>query len=103
MIPHQRRMNPYIQCMVEDMKIRNFSDRTIDSYTWHHFPKHRHPIHKPTTRRHFPRKMSPLRRRADPRRLPPAPELERRSRCTQLLNASRRPSRLWHRPPLCSR
>jgi hypothetical protein len=28
-------MNPYIQRMVDDMKIRNFSDRTIDSYTWH--------------------------------------------------------------------
>ena len=35
MIPYQRRMNPYIQRMVEDMQVRNFSDRTIDSYTYH--------------------------------------------------------------------
>ena len=35
MIPHQRRMNPYIQRMVGDMQVRNFSDSTIDAYTWH--------------------------------------------------------------------
>jgi integrase/recombinase XerD len=35
MIPHKRRMNPYIQRMVEDMQVRNFSDSTIDSYTYH--------------------------------------------------------------------
>lgn len=35
MIPHQRRMNPFIQRMVEDMQVRNFAESTIDSYTWH--------------------------------------------------------------------
>ena len=35
MIPHRRPMNPYIQRMVEDMQVRNFSDSTIDSYTYH--------------------------------------------------------------------
>ncbi|MDP1564432.1 MAG: site-specific integrase [Pirellulaceae bacterium] len=35
MIPHQRRMNPFIARMVDDMKIRNFADTTIDAYTWH--------------------------------------------------------------------
>ena len=35
MIPHERRMNPYIQRMAEDMQVRNFSSSTIDSYTWH--------------------------------------------------------------------
>lgn len=35
MIPHQRRMNPFIQRMADDMKIRNFADTTIDAYTWH--------------------------------------------------------------------
>jgi hypothetical protein len=35
MIPHQRGMNPFIAWMVDDMKIRNFADTTIDAYTWH--------------------------------------------------------------------
>jgi integrase/recombinase XerD len=35
MIPHQRRMNPSIARMVDDMKIRNFANTTIDAYTWH--------------------------------------------------------------------
>ena len=34
MTPYQRRLNPFIQRMVGDMQIRNFSDRTIDVYTW---------------------------------------------------------------------
>jgi len=28
-------MNPFITRMVDDMKIRNFADTTIDAYTWH--------------------------------------------------------------------
>lgn len=28
-------MNPFIARMVDDMKIRNFADTTIDAYTWH--------------------------------------------------------------------
>lgn len=35
MTPFQRRRNPYINRMAEDMQIRNLAARTIDSYTWH--------------------------------------------------------------------
>jgi integrase/recombinase XerD len=28
-------MNPSIARMVDDMKIRNFANTTIDAYTWH--------------------------------------------------------------------
>ncbi len=32
---YDRRLNPYISCMVQDMQIRNLAASTIDSYTWH--------------------------------------------------------------------
>jgi integrase/recombinase XerD len=35
MTPYQKRMNPSIQRMAEDMQVRNFSPSTIDSYTFH--------------------------------------------------------------------
>ncbi len=35
MTPYQRRLNPYIRRMAEDMKLRNLSPRTIDAYTYH--------------------------------------------------------------------
>ena len=35
MTPFQRRRNPYVNRMAEDMQIRNFAASTIDSYTWH--------------------------------------------------------------------
>jgi site-specific recombinase XerD len=35
MTPYQRRLNPYIRRMAEDMQVRNLSPRTIDSYTYH--------------------------------------------------------------------
>ena len=35
MTPYQRRMNPYIQRMVEDMQVRNFAESTIHSYSYH--------------------------------------------------------------------
>ena len=35
MTPYDRRLNPYIQRMVQDMQIRNLAANTIDSYTWH--------------------------------------------------------------------
>lgn len=35
MTPFQRRRNPYVNRMAEDMQIRNLAARTIDSYTWH--------------------------------------------------------------------
>ena len=35
MTPYQLRLNPYIRRMAEDMKLRNLSPRTIDSYTYH--------------------------------------------------------------------
>jgi integrase/recombinase XerD len=35
MTPFQRRRNPYINRMIQDMQIRNFAASTIDSYTWH--------------------------------------------------------------------
>ena len=31
----QKRTNPLIQRMAEDMLLRNLSSRTIDTYTWH--------------------------------------------------------------------
>ena len=33
MKPHQKRLNDYIRRMVEDMRVRNFADATIDAYT----------------------------------------------------------------------
>ena len=35
MTPYQKRMNPFIRRMAEDMQLRNFSPSTIDSYTFH--------------------------------------------------------------------
>ena len=35
MTPYQDRLNPFIRRMVEDMKLRNYADSTIDAYTWH--------------------------------------------------------------------
>lgn len=35
MTPYQRRTNKYIQRMADDMKLRNFSQSTIDAYTYH--------------------------------------------------------------------
>ena len=35
MTPYQKRMNPFIRRMAEDMQVRNFSPSTIDSYTFH--------------------------------------------------------------------
>ncbi|MCB9920530.1 MAG: site-specific integrase [Planctomycetaceae bacterium] len=35
MTPFQRRRNPSINRMIQDMQIRNFAASTIDSYTWH--------------------------------------------------------------------
>lgn len=35
MTPYQKRMNPFIRRMADDMKLRNFSSTTIDSYTFH--------------------------------------------------------------------
>ena len=35
MTPYQRRLNPYIQRMTQDMQIRNFAQATIDAYTYH--------------------------------------------------------------------
>ena len=35
MTPFARRSNAYVQRMAEDMRIRNFADSTIDSYTYH--------------------------------------------------------------------
>ena len=35
MTPWQKRTNPLIQRMAEDMLLRNLSSRTIDTYTWH--------------------------------------------------------------------
>ena len=35
MTPYDRRRNPYINRMAEDMQIRNLAASTIDSYTWH--------------------------------------------------------------------
>ena len=35
MTPFQRRRNPYVNRMIQDMQIRNFAASTIDSYTWH--------------------------------------------------------------------
>jgi hypothetical protein len=35
MTPYQRRRNPYVNRMAEDMQIRNLAANTIDSYTWH--------------------------------------------------------------------
>lgn len=34
MTPFAKRLNPYIQRMVEDMQVRNFAERTIDSYSY---------------------------------------------------------------------
>ncbi len=35
MTPYQRRLNPSIQRMAEDMQLRNLAQSTIDSYTYH--------------------------------------------------------------------
>lgn len=35
MTPYQRRLNPFIQRMVEDMQLRNMASATIDAYTYH--------------------------------------------------------------------
>ena len=35
MTPYNRRLNPYIARMVEDMQLRNLSPSTIDAYTYH--------------------------------------------------------------------
>ncbi len=35
MTPYQRRLNPYIQRMAEDMQLRNLAESTIDAYTFH--------------------------------------------------------------------
>jgi len=35
MTPYNRRLNPYIRRMVEDMQLRNLSPSTIDAYTYH--------------------------------------------------------------------
>jgi Phage integrase, N-terminal SAM-like domain len=35
MTPYDRRLNPYINRMAQDMQIRNLAASTIDSYTWH--------------------------------------------------------------------
>jgi site-specific recombinase XerD len=35
MTPYQKRLNPFIQRMAEDMQLRNLADSTIDAYTYH--------------------------------------------------------------------
>lgn len=35
MTPYQKRMNPFIKRMVQDMQLRNYSPNTIDAYTYH--------------------------------------------------------------------
>ena len=35
MTPYRKRMNPFIQRMVEDMQLRNLAPATIDAYTYH--------------------------------------------------------------------
>ena len=35
MTPYQRRLSPLTQRMAEDMLVRNFSQNTIDAYTYH--------------------------------------------------------------------
>ena len=35
MTPFEKRMTPVVKRMAEDMQVRNFSPRTIDSYTYH--------------------------------------------------------------------
>ena len=35
MTPYDRRLNPFINRMAQDMQIRNLAASTIDSYTWH--------------------------------------------------------------------
>lgn len=35
MTPYQRRLNPFIQRMAEDMQLRNLAPATIDAYTYH--------------------------------------------------------------------
>ena len=35
MTPYLKRMNPFVQRMADDMRLRNFSPNTIDSYTFH--------------------------------------------------------------------
>jgi hypothetical protein len=35
MTPHQRRTNAYIQRMIDDMRIRNFAEATINAYSLH--------------------------------------------------------------------
>ena len=35
MTPYKKRLNKYIQRMVEDMQVRNFAEATIDAYTYH--------------------------------------------------------------------
>ena len=35
MTPYHKRINPFIQRMADDMRLRNFSPNTIDAYTFH--------------------------------------------------------------------
>ncbi len=35
MTPYDRRLNPYINRMAQDMQIRNLAASTIDFKTWH--------------------------------------------------------------------
>jgi len=35
MTPYQKRLNPFIQRMAEDMQLRNLAPATIDAYTYH--------------------------------------------------------------------
>ncbi len=35
MTPYERRSNAYVQRMADDMRIRNFADSTINTYTYH--------------------------------------------------------------------
>ena len=49
MTPYKKRLNPYIQRMVEDMQLRNLADSTIDAYTYLH-----------VRRQHFDRAPSPV-------------------------------------------
>ena len=35
MTPYQKRRNNFVQRMADDLKLRNYSANTIDTYTWH--------------------------------------------------------------------
>ena len=50
MTPYEKRLNPLVKRMAEDMLVRNFSPSTIDSYTYQvdKFQKHfEQPIDEP--------------------------------------------------------